>query len=265
MKQNIINTGFLLLALLLFSSCKKAMPGVYSGQQYLQFYTTTTAGTKEVVTANAAFYYLDASKITDTVLLHVVTTGSVPSKTSYVQLTAFTDNTVISTYPDAIAGVQYVSFDDANLKKLMKVDAGKYEAYIPVVLKRDPSLKEKVYQLRFKIGISNDFKPGNSNHTEGVIYISDRLSQPSNWTTTFFLGAYGLVKHQFIIEQSGQPWDSDFITTLTKPVDLNAQSFYLFKFTQALKTVNAARQAAGLTELREDPLVPSTAVTFPSL
>lgn len=260
-----INTACLLAVILLFSSCKKAMPGIYSGEQYLEFSATTTAGAKEVYTAYAPFYALDANKTTDTVLIHVVTTGSIPSKTSYIQFTAFTDNTVTSTYPDAVAGVHYVSFDDINLKKLMKINAGKSEAYIPVVLKRDPSLKDKVYQLRFKIGISDDIKPGNSNHTEGVIYISDRLSQPINWTTTFFLGAYGPVKHQFMIEQSGQPWDAAFITTLTVPVDLNTQSFYLFKFTQALKTVNAARKAAGLAELREDPLVPSTAVTFPSL
>lgn len=265
MKKNISGIALLLTAALLFNSCKKAMPGVYSGQEYLQFYSTTTSAVKQVTTAYASFYYLDASKTTDTILLHVTVLGTIPTKTSYVQFTAFTDKTVTSAYPDAVAGVHYVSFDDANLKKLMKVDAGNYEAYIPVVLKRDASLKENVYQLRFKIGLSDDFKPGNANYTEGVIYISDRLTQPSNWTTTFFLGTYGPVKHQFIIEQSGQPWDSAFITTLTTPVDLNTQSFYLYKFTQALKTVNAARKAAGLTELRENPLDPSTAVTFPSL
>lgn len=264
MKKNIVSIAFLLAAALLFNSCKKAMPGVYSGQEYLEFYSVN-AGVKEVTTNYASFYYLNASKTTDTILLHVTVLGTIPTKTSYIQLTAFTDKTVTSAYPDAVAGVQYVSFDDANLKKLMKVDAGKYDAYIPVVLKRDPTLKDKVYQLRFKIGISDDFKPGNANHTEGIIYISDRLSQPSNWTTTFFLGAYGPVKHQFIIEQSGQPWDSAFITTLTVPADLNTQSFYLYKFTQALKDLNATRKAAGLTELREDPLVPSTAVTFPNL
>jgi len=262
MKKNIIRFTFLLATMLFFAGCKKDRPGVYSGQEYLEFYSTN-AGSKEIVTAYASFYYLDASKITDTVLLHVVTVGAVPKKTSYIQLTAIKDTTGTSAYPDAVAGVHYVSFDDVNLKKLMKVDAGKYEAYIPVVLKRDASLKSTVYQLRFKIGTSDDFKPGNSFHTEGIIYISDRLSQPSNWTTTFFLGAYGTVKHQFIIEQSGQPWDSAFIATLTS--DTNTQSFYLYKFTQALKTVNAARMAAGLTELRENPLDPSTAVTFPKL
>lgn len=239
------------------------MPAVYTGQQYLEFYSKNDV--KAVTTAYSAFYYLDAGKTTDTVLLHVVTLGSLPTKTSYVTLNASTDKTNVSAYPDAVAGVHYVSFDDPELKKLMKVEAGKFEAYIPVVLKRDPSLKSSVYQLRFNIGVSDDFKPGSSKHTEGVIYISDRLSQPSNWTTTFFLGTYGTVKHQFIIEQSGQRWDTDFITTLTTPADLNAQSFYLFKFTQALKVLNATRKAAGLTELREDPLVPSTAVTFPNL
>lgn len=263
MIKKIKNTVFILSLALLFNSCKKEMPSAYSGDQYLEFYYTNDV--KIVTTAYSSFYYMDVAKTTDTIKLRVTTLGGIPSKTSYVKFTAFTDPTVPSVYPDAVAGVQYVSFNDENIKKLMKVDAGKIEAYIPVVLKRDPSLKSKIYQLRFKIDVSDDFKPGNAKHTEGIIYISDRLFQPANWTASFFLGNYGTVKHQFMIEQSGQRWDADFISTLTTPVDLNTQSFYLFKFTKALKEVNAARKVAGLTELREDPLVPSTAVTFPSL
>ncbi|WP_025146535.1 DUF4843 domain-containing protein [Pedobacter jeongneungensis] len=263
MIKKIINTIAVSLTVLTLAGCKKELPAAYTGQQYLEFYSLYDI--KEVTTAYSSFYYLNSSRSTDTVFLRVRTVGTVPSKTSFIKLSAFTDPNTTSAYPDAVAGVQYVSFDDENIKKLMKVDAGKYEAYIPVVLKRDPSLKDKVYQLRFKITTSDDFKPGNSDHTEGIIYISDRLFQPSNWTPSFFLGSYGSVKHQFMIEQSGKPWDAAFITTLTNPVDLNAQAFYLFKFTQALKDLNATRKAAGLTELRENPLLPSTAVTFPNL
>jgi hypothetical protein len=263
MKLKNIFSAFLLVLPIFFGSCKKSLPVAYSGQQYLEF--SWVNDVQQVTTAYSSFYYLDQAKNTDTVWFRVRTLGSVPGKTAYLKFSAFTDPKSSSVFPDAVAGVQYVSFDDEGVRKLMKVEAGKYEALVPVVLKRDPSLKNKVYQLRFKIGISDDFAPGSSKHTEGIVYISDKLSQPSNWTTNFFLGSYGEVKHKFIIEQSGQRWDTDFIQTLTVPVDLNTQSFYLFKFTQALKNLNADRKAQGLTELREDPALPSTAVTFPNL
>lgn len=261
--QNIF-TAFLVASVLLFNSCKKELPVAYSGNSYLEFYSPYD-DIAAVTVGYSSFYYLDASKITDTVWLRVKTVGSIPTKTSVVKFEAFKDNSAAPAYPDAVAGIHYVPFDDAGIQKLMKVDAGKYEAYIPVVFKRDASLKDKVYQLRFKIVMSEDFSPGSIKHIEGIVYISDRLSQPSNWTPTFFLGSYGTVKHQFMIEESGQRWDNAFISTLINPVDVNRQSFYLFQFTQALKTLNEKRKAAGLTELRENPSDPATAVTFPNL
>lgn len=261
MKKILKYNGCLLLCTLLWSACKKDIPATYSGPEYLEF--DYAYDIKEVPAGYATFYYKDSTVKFDTVYFAVHALGTVPTKTSYIRFRAFKDTAAAPAYPDAVAGVHYVPFDDAGMLAQMKMEAGQVQASVPVVLKRDPSLKDSVYQLRFTIDYSDDFEPGNSNHTEAIVYISDRLSQPSNWTSSFFLGAYGTVKHQFIIAQSGERWDADFISTLTSNSSL--QSYYLFKFTQALKEVNAARIAAGLTELREDPALPSSAVTFPPL
>lgn len=253
--------GVLLLSISLFA-CKKSEPTSYNGSQYIEFYNTYDI--KEITAQYSTFYYLDASKVTDTVWFRVKTVGSIPNKTSYIKFEAFKDPSASPTYPDATAGIQYVSFDDPDVAKLMKMDAGKYEAYIPVVLKRDASLKDKTYQIRFNIVASDDFKPASGYHSEGVVYVSDGLSQPSTWYTTgFFLGTYGKVKHEFIIKQSGQRWDAAFITTVL--ADANLTTYYKYKFIKELKELNATRVAQGLTELREDPNNPNTAVSFPSL
>lgn len=261
MTKTIIYTGILALSILLGSSCKKEAPAIYSGQQFLEFYYTNNI--KAVTAGYSTFFYKDPVVKFDTVLFRVRAVGTVPGKTSYIKFKAFADTSVAPAYPDAIPGVHYVPFDNADLKLLWKMEAGKFEAYVPVITIRDASLKNATYQLHFKIDKSDDFAPGSSDHTEGIVYLSDRLSQPSNWTASFFLGAYGTVKHQFMIDQSGARWDADFITSIGTNTSL--QAYYLFKFSQALKTVNAARIAAGLTELRENPASAASAVTFPPL
>ncbi|SCC44495.1 protein of unknown function [Chitinophaga costaii] len=261
MNKKITHMGALLLTILLCGSCKKDMPGVYSGQQFLEFYYDNDI--KAVTAGYSTFFYKDPSVQYDTVLFHVRAVGTVPNKDSYIKFTAFADTSASPAYPDAVAGVHYVPFDNAALKLLWKIDADSFQAYVPIITIRDTSLKTSTYQLHFKIDQSDDFAPGNSNHTEGIVYISDRLSKPSNWTASFFLGTYGPVKHQFLIDQSGDRWDADFIATIGSNTSL--QAYYLFKFTQALKAVNAARLAAGQTELREDPALATSAVTFPPL
>ncbi|SEM72439.1 protein of unknown function [bacterium A37T11] len=249
------------LTLFLCGACRKDAPSVYAGKQFVEFYYIND--TKAITTGYSTFYYQEPGVKYDTVLFHVRTVGTLPQKTSYVKFKAFADTTASPAFPDAVAGVHYVSFEDAQLNLLWKLEAGQYEGYLPIVTIRDASLKNATYQLHFRIDTSADFYPGNSDHTEGIVYISDKLSQPSNWTYNFFLGTYGPVKHQFIVEQSGEKWDADFITSIGTNTSL--QAYYLFKFSQALNVVNAQRKAAGQTELRENPADPTSAVTFPPL
>lgn len=261
MKKTITHIGTLLLIIVMCGSCKKDIPRSYSGQQFLEFYYVDDI--KAVTAGYSTYFYKDAAVQYDTVLYHVRSVGTVPSKASYFRFTAFADTSATPAYPDAVAGVHYVPFDNANMKLLWKLEADSFEAYVPIITIRDASLKTSTYQLHFRIDTSKDFDPGSPNHTEGILYISDRLSRPSNWTDNFFLGAYGPVKQQFMIDQSGDRWDADFIATIGTNTSL--QAYYNFKFTQALKTLNAQRIAAGQTELRENPADPTSAVIFPPL
>lgn len=264
MLKRSIHTAILAMMVLLTGSCKQEFPAPFIGKNYIQF--TPTNGIKTVVTAYSSFYYADPSKTTDTILFDVTSLGLVPDKTTYLKLSPILGPIVTTAYPnavDAVPGVNYVSFDDPGIQKLMKLDAGKTNGKIPVVIKRDPSLKTTMYQLHFKLSDSEDYLAGNPKYIEGLVYISDFLFKPTNWSTTFFLGTYGTVKHQFMVEQSGERWDLTFITTIL--ANSNLQTYYKYKFSQALKATNAARIAAGQTELRENPSDPTTAITFPTL
>lgn len=262
MNKKLIITITLSLIGFLWFSCKQENVPAYNGKEYIQFYSDNPT-IASVTSGYSYFFYKDAAVQTDTVWFKVATVGGLVKKTSYLKFLAFKDTAKTPQYPDAVAGTHYVPFDDPAVIKLMKVEPGQIVADVPVILKRDPSLKQAVYRLHFKIVASDDFLVGDAKHIEGALYVSDKLSQPSRWTSTFFLGAYGTVKHQFIIDQSGQRWDDDFIAN-TIVNDANIRTYYLFKFSQALKALNAERLAQGLTELRENPDDPNSAVTFPS-
>ena len=58
-----------------------------------------------------------------------------------------------------------------------------------------------------KVAANSDFQLGEVNNLWRKIIFTDRLSKPANWG---FVGDYSVVKHQFMIETTGQKWDQDF-------------------------------------------------------
>jgi len=262
MKTIVKYTTLTLCCALAIAGCKKSEPAASEAGKYIEFYNTYDS--KEITTKTSTFYYLDANKTTDTVWFRMKTVGGIPIKSSAIKFMAFKDPSTAPLYPDAVAGVHYVPFDDPSIAKLMKIEAGQYEVNIPVVLKRDPSLKTATYQLKFKIVPSDDLSPSSTYHNEASITISDALSQPSNWYATgFFLGNYQTVKHAFMIDHSGERWDAAFITTVT--ADANLSTYYKYKFIKELKELNEQRAAQGLPPLRQNPADPTTVVSFPAL
>ena len=110
---------------------------------------------------------------------------------------------------DAKPGVHYVAFDDQSLAAGYVVPAGATSVQLPVVLLRDESLDAKDYVLRFRVADNGYFRAGLKGGRECTIVISNRLVQPSNWPGE--IGAYSEQKHLWLVEQTGQKWDYDFI------------------------------------------------------
>ena len=116
---------------------------------------------------------------------------------------------------NAEAGTHYVAFDDPSLSAFYKIPAHANKASIPVVvLRNDATLKDRTVTLKFGFKENDYFKPGYDTLSVHTLYITDRLSQPSNWSSLAYFGAYGEQKHLLMIEWTGDAWDEEYIEEL---------------------------------------------------
>ena len=127
---------------------------------------------------------------------------------------------------------------------------------------RDASLKTSTVVLKYRIKANENFVNGFDAYTERVLLFTDQLSEPSKWTYGYpyyddwtisfadYFGDYGLVKHQFLINETGDKWDDEFIDKLMTG-DSNYLQYMYRKMAKRLREVNAERQAQGLDILRE--------------
>lgn len=146
---------------------------------------------------------------------------------------------------NAVPGVHYVAFDDAEYRLLYCVPANQDTLSIPVILLRDASLQEKNVRLKFGFKENEYFKPGYVGLTERVINITDRLAKPGNWGECYMdqvVGAYGEVKHQLMIEWTGEAWDEDYVKEFAEG-DGAYQSYMSQWFIRKLDEENAKRLA----------------------
>lgn len=154
---------------------------------------------------------------------------------------------------NAIAGEDYMSFDNPEVQKCMVVKAGENEFRVPVIVLRSEKLTKKNVTLRVRFKENKNFKNGLEGMQECTFSFTDRLAKPSVWDEyylDYFLGYYGEVKHQLMIEWTGKPWDDDYITELWNAD--NAYIDYLDQvFAKRLAEENAKRVAAGLDVYRE--------------
>lgn len=124
----------------------------------------------------------------DTVYLNVRITGTAMN----------TDRKFNLMIADSSTAVRGTHFDIGD----PVIKAGEYAAKIPVYLLRTPDMKHKVFSIYFRIGASNDFQAGFNNNLNYQVVVTDMLLKPSDWST-FFYGAYSLVKHQFMVSRLG--------------------------------------------------------------
>ena len=196
----------------------------------------------------------------DTIWLRVCTAGFLSSVDRYVEL-----EQVMTGKSDAVAGKHFVSFDDAAYKQLLKIPGDSLRCNIPVIVLNDASLQNGDVTLKVKLKATSSLLLGYEDFLTKRITISAVLSKPVNWNMLcdWYLGEYGKVKHQFMIDTSGDPWDDDYLLNVAHVNDYSYQDFLRYKATQfskALSALNADRAAQGLSPLAE---ADGTQVTFP--
>ena len=200
-----------------------------------------------------SFAYAGGSVQTDTLWFDVQTTGFVADHDRAIELVQVQDNT--SSIINAQAGVHYVAFNDDAVKTYYVAPAGKPRFSVPIIVKRDASLKQNDVVLKVTFRENSEFKVGYSDFSTRTITISDRLTRPSLWDPNgglcnYYFGKYGPVKHQFLIDTTGEKWDDEYIKSLTTG-DTGYTSYLSQLLARKLADLNAERATRGEGPLAE--------------
>ena len=212
---------------------------------------------------NYTFTIKPASVMLDTVWVRVQTMGLLSDQDRVVKFEQVEADSL-----NAEPGVHYVAFDDPRVKDLYYIPAKRNYADLPVLVMRDASLKEKTVNLKIRLAESADFKVGYADKSWTMITISDMLVKPTLWTNysiQYFLGAYGPVKHQFMIDVTGESIDNDWLKALGLHNGTSELAYLMYLgtwFSDKLDEKNAERAAEGLEPLREAPAAGQTVGTL---
>lgn len=196
--------------------------------------------TEEIRTSTFSFVYSGEEAQTDTVWFEVTTMGDLSATDRPIALRQFQ----VEGAENAEAGTHYVAFDDPSMASYYRISADTNAARIPVVVLRDdPTLKNRTVVLKFGFAENEYFKPGYDSLATCTLLITDQLAQPSNWSDVEGdFGAYGQQKHLLMIEWTGDAWDEEYIDELTAG-DVAYRHYLAQWFKQKLEEENAKRLA----------------------
>lgn len=258
------------VGVLSLASCEKDLPVYSDSTSRLNFYydiSSTKNFRPELARSSYSFVYGSETAVDDTLWFEVETMGFIADNDRPISL----EQVQVDGANNAVADKHYQSFSTPSLQKYYVVPAGKARTKIPVVLLRDASLKIENVVLKFAIKPNEYFANGYDPYCERTIEFTDQLSEPSMWNYNYgddewpwgfwnYFGTYGVVKHKFLIEQTGEKWDDEYIKSLMDG-DSSYLTYLTQKLTQRLEEVNAEREAKG-----EGPLCEAdgTPVTFVS-
>lgn len=254
---------FSLLATLFVTSCEKDLPLYDDQQARLNFrYTTPGSTVTNLGDSIVGYSFVYNSHLTqDTVWLQLRTSGFLSSVDRPFEL-----KQVETGENDAVPGVHYVSFDDPEYKqKYLVVKADSIDVTVPVILLKDASLNDATYSLRIEVKDNEYFKSGYKELKYKRINFTNQLVKPTYWNflMNYYMGSYGKVKHQFMIDNTKYKWDDDYLKSIGVHNSSVDQTFLIYignKLYKLLNELNAQRAAQGLPDLQEED---GTFVTFP--
>lgn len=247
--------GILVLAM---SACNKDQYEIYDAPEerlnFLfytenEYYETVVAYAEDVTdemrTYAFSFVFSGMEAERDTVWFSATTMGNLSGEYRPYALRQIQREGVLN----AVPGVHYVAFDDPSVQDLYRVAPDSNTVQVPVIVLRDESLQDTTYVLHFGFADNGVFMPGYAGLDTRILEITDRLAMPENWVSSDldkYVGAYDELKHQLMIEWTGEAWDADYIAELMSANSDRAYVDYLAAwFAQKLEEENAIREANG--------------------
>lgn len=212
-----MNTRYLLTTVCLLStvllSCEKEDAYYETPDCHLNFAygdATSEQITEAMITTTYSFRYAGDTVRNDTLWFEVETMGFLSPTDRPLRLQQFPAEEV----ENAVPGRHYTAFDDAGLAQFYRIPANQSKVRIPVVLLRgDTALRTRAMTLKFGFAANEFFTPGYEEMCVRIVHITDYLTEPAGWRNSYSLGRYGQMKHQLMIEWTGEPWDEQYIKT----------------------------------------------------
>ncbi len=249
--SNIYICVAVLTGILMFSACEEKNVALYEDEPALYFWRGTDYNNdfRQYDSLAYSFFVKEITRERDTVYVQLRTMGlpvDYPRAVKLVQTNSGEQGA-------AMAGTHFAAFDRAEMAPHMVVPAGAVVADIPVVILRDPSMKNQEFRLELEVVRNEHFVVGLEDQKKFLIKISDMTFKPSNWSSwQSYFGDWGPVKMWFIINYVGV---SDFENY--SQYSSAMLKFYKMKANQKLEEYNRDNK----TILTEDDEI--TVVSFP--
>lgn len=210
-----IHIKYALAGLLLLAACKKETL-LYDEPGRLNFRKEYLDPKQDSTTYS--FAIKPASLQQDTVWLKLGLMGRLTDTDREIKLEVIPDSTT------AVANVHYQLFKYV-------LPANSHQIDLPVLIKRDPSLKNQQVRLYLKIGASSDLLPGVDTMQAYKVRINDRITKPDNWDREliYFFGTYSNNKYLFIIQTLGV---SEFVNPFS---EMSKYDYYKGQIKNALE------------------------------
>ena len=268
--------SFLFLALI--AGCKR--------NEYLLFSDIARIQQADTTEITYTFVYTATSVVRDTVYIPVNTIGGISEQDRPVQLEQITEydytyvrdpvtnqitDTIATERPfKAMPGKHFVPFDDPSIASMMVIKANQPSGTLPLILLRDPSLKDNSWRLRVQLKANTAFAIGETRFTQRAIVFSDRLERFYSWRfdngvapAWGIFGNYSIRKHQFMIDVLHAQIDESWYQAI---LQAGATNHYKLLMKDALAAYNSdpANIASGKAPMRETDLPTSPLITFPN-
>ena len=144
----------------MFIACEEEKLEPYTGNDTVQFYTTNFD--EDIVVEYSWGMALDPNAEYDTCWIPVQTMGRAKNYDRYLKLVQekavgwdyvydhvgnIVDSLSYEIPNQAVEGKHYVAFDDPGLRELLKIPAIAFRVDVPVVMRKDPEMTEKLTLL----------------------------------------------------------------------------------------------------------------------
>lgn len=240
-----------------FSSCKMELDPYNEQNDWISFVFEKG---KDSVERYTFAYFPEEVKI-DTLLIEVTAIGYLSDREREVTVV----QRMVDKVENAESGIHFVPFGE--LAARYKIPAHATGVKLPVVLKRDPSLKEKQYTLEIMLTENSDFLLGTPNGIVKRIIISDILTKPNTWkgAADYYMGKYGTEKHKVMIAAAapyGFAINDEWVDNVINKGESGYRNYWRGIFKTKLQEINDQLAAKGEGPLTEGPDYGRVIVSF---